>query len=351
MSAPSGDGRGAGPQRAGSRGAGLWGDALARSLATAVARRQVVELGEAAGTTIHRLVHGAADGCPGVIVDRLGHVANLRLRPELLQEGVPGPGWWLEQLAGAGVTHAWLTVDEPRKDLQPAWSHVEARWREELAQLGALAPPSWTATELGLRYELSSTDGFSYGIFTDMRPVRATLRARWRGRRVANLFAYTGAFGVVLAEHNEVHNVDVSRQYLDHGERNLALNGLEGRARSVRADAFDFLEQAARRGLRWDGLVLDPPVFSHGKKGLSRRFTLTRDFDRLLDLAVSVLAPGGELMVSTNLAAMTQAEFDARLSGVAPVHGATIEERFRPAVDYPVSAAEWHLKAALVRRR
>lgn len=325
------------------------------AVAEALAHRRTHLPFDDARTNIFRLIHAHADRMPGVIVDRLGHVANIRLRPERLEAGVPEPAWWLEALAPAGITHAWLTLDAPRKDLalddESRGAAALDAWREALAAADALAPERWTASELGLRYELSSVDGYSYGIFTDMRPVRAALRERWEGRRVANLFAYTGAFAVALAEQNEVTNVDVSRVYLEHAERNLALNALEGRVRHTRADAFDFLERAVKRGTLWDALILDPPVFSHGKKGLSRRFSLERDLDALLELALAALAPGGELMFSTNLASMHQAAFDRVLRDAAPRFGAAVTQRFGPAADYPVEADAWHLKAALLTKR
>lgn len=328
-----------------------WDNAVAEALAH---RRAHLPVDDPA-TDIYRLIHADADNMPGVIVDRLGHVANVRLRPERLEAGVPAPAWWLDALAPAGVTHAWLTLDAPRKDLalddEARGAAALDAWRDALTAANAHAPERWTASELGRRYELSSVDGYSYGIFTDMRPVRAALRDRWKDRRVANLFAYTGAFAVTLAEHNEVTNVDVSRGYLEHAERNLELNNLANRVRHTRADAFDFLERAVKRAKPWDAIILDPPVFSHGKKGLSRRFTLERDLHALLELALAALAPKGELMFSTNLASMHQAAFDRLLHDAAPRFGAELTQRFTPEADYPVPADAWHLKAALLTKR
>lgn len=325
-------------------------DALAERIAAAAARRASADLPSADGATnAFRLVHEAADGLEGLIVDRLDHVAVARLRT---------PAWRAEPvvdtlataLVAAGCSAVHVIVDEPAKHRERAHADLELALNERLADRGLAAPAdAFAIRESGWRFEMSVHEGFSQGLFLDMRPIRRDLAARWTGRRVANLFAYTCGFGVVLAKDNDVVNVDVANKYLDQGRRNYALNDLDAPdAAFVRRDAFAFVELGVKQGAQWDAVVLDPPVFSRGKKRRSRAFSLARDLDGLVGGALDLLAPGGELFVSTNLASMSHPEFAERVGAEASRRGRRILRRWSPAADYPVSPDAWHLKTALV---
>jgi len=91
--------------------------------------------------------------------------------------------------------------------------------------------------------------------------------------------------------------------YQDHDDQPFLLLINSGGG-FVEGDAFEFLARSLRRGDRFDAVVLDPPVYSRGKKGRSREFSLRRDLGPLVEDALSLLAPGGELFVSTNYAAL-----------------------------------------------
>jgi 23S rRNA (cytosine1962-C5)-methyltransferase len=319
------------------------------AIVDAAARRNSRGVGVSTDTTAYRLVHGSADGLSGLAIDRLGSVAVVRLRSSVWRTEAA-----VDAVANAcvavGCSAVHVIVDEPAKHQQRELGDLEASLNARLASAGLAAPATpFVIRESGWTFEVSVHEGFSQGLFLDMRPIRRDLAARWSGRRVANLFAYTCAFGVALGRTNDVVNVDVSAKYLDQGRRNYRLNELPAPDSAfVRRDAFAFVELGVKKGAQWDAVVLDPPVFSRGKKGRSRPFSLGRDLDGLVGGALDLLAPGGELFVSTNLAAMGHDEFASRVQVEARRRGRRIVQQWSPAPDYPVAVDAWHLKTALV---
>ncbi|MHB1843856.1 MAG: class I SAM-dependent methyltransferase [Deltaproteobacteria bacterium] len=152
--------------------------------------------------------------------------------------------------------------------------------------------------EHGLAFELDLGAHLDAGLFLDHRSTRALVRSLARGRRVLNLFAYTGAFTVHAAAGGASGSVsvDLSRSYLDWARRNLEQNRLASPKHAlVVADAFAFLEGDEAP---FDLIVLDPPPRSASKRGKS--FELQRDQGRLLTAALGRLAKGGILLFSSN---------------------------------------------------
>jgi 23S rRNA (cytosine1962-C5)-methyltransferase len=194
--------------------------------------------------------------------------------------------------------------------------------------------------EVGVRYEVRPAAGLSVGLFLDMRDVRAWLRQVCAERRVLNLFAYTCSFGVsaMLGSAARVLNIDVSRPYLEWGMANYALNGLAVDPRDfVYGDAFDWLHRFARRGERFDMVIVDPPSFS------STPFSVTRDYARLVEAAARVASPDAVLLAATNHAATSDARFDAWLrQGLAAAErrGRIVKRWHEPEEDFPLAAGQ-----------
>lgn len=148
------------------------------------------------------------------------------------------------------------------------------------------------------RLQVNLFDYLDTGLFLDHRPVRLRIGRESAGKRVLNLFCYTGAASVHAAAGGaaETTSVDLSATYLEWAGRNLALNGATGRQhRLVQADALAWLE--ADRG-QYDLVFCDPPTFSNSARAAD--FDTQRDHVRLLRAAVARLAPGGLLLFSNN---------------------------------------------------
>lgn len=157
--------------------------------------------------------------------------------------------------------------------------------------------------EGGLRFWVNLDAHLDSGLFLDHRLTRAMVREAARGRRVLNLFAYTGSFSVYAAAGGAAStlSVDLSNTYLEWAERNLGLNGFGRPANAlVRADVFSWLRDALAQGQRFDLAVLDPPSFSHSKK-MAGVLDVQRDHVWLIRQTLHLLSPGGVLFFSANL--------------------------------------------------
>ena len=300
-------------------------------------------------TTAYRLVHDHWDALPALRIERLAHYALVKYRHDVWAEDAAA-GAVVEGLRRCGLRGAAFVLDAAEKDRTPAHEARDAALDAWLQDIGFRAPrETILARECGRTYALSAREGYSAGLFFDMRACRDDLAQRWTGRRVLNLFAYTCGFGVALGRDNEVTNVDTSRRLLDWGQHNYTLNGLPADdAHFVRKDAFSYLEVAARVGNTFDGVILDPPSYSTGKKGFARRFSLKTDFQELLGLALDALSSGGELFVSTNWEGTDAAAFEATIRRLAGPRGRRIVHSWPPGPDFPVPAEDFHLKTALL---
>jgi 23S rRNA (cytosine1962-C5)-methyltransferase len=160
-----------------------------------------------------------------------------------------------------------------------------------------------TVSEGDARFELNLSDYLDVGLFIDHRPTRDQVAEAAHGKRLLNLFCYTGAFTVRarLAGAAASDSVDLSRTYLDWLRRNLALNDLADGAphRLIRGDSLSFLEQAAAEGHRYDLVVCDPPTFSNSSD-TAGTWDVLRDHPKLIGAIGKVLAPGGRCWFSTN---------------------------------------------------
>jgi 23S rRNA (cytosine1962-C5)-methyltransferase len=162
-----------------------------------------------------------------------------------------------------------------------------------------------TVEEQGLKFEVNLSDYLDTGLFLDHRKTRSIIRHYAQGKRVLNLFAYTGSFTVYARAGGAVATttVDMSKTYQDWTRRNLALNGFEvdGVAhRLVHSDCLQFLAAGPAAGEEYDYIVLDPPTFSNSKRMEADSFAVDRDWPRLVEMATRWLAPGGWLYFSTN---------------------------------------------------
>ncbi len=161
-------------------------------------------------------------------------------------------------------------------------------------------PDSWIVNEGSLRFILKKNQGQSVGLFLDQRGNRDWVRRNSLGKRVLNLFAYTGGFSLAgaLGGASEVTTVDVSANYLNWAKENFALNNLDANAhRFFAMDTFEFYKFATKKNLKYDLIVCDPPTFGRSKLGV---FKIDRDFPNLINGALSLLNPRGQILFSTN---------------------------------------------------
>jgi 23S rRNA (guanine2445-N2)-methyltransferase / 23S rRNA (guanine2069-N7)-methyltransferase len=185
-------------------------------------------------------------------------------------------------------------------------------------------------TEGGLQFRVNFEDYLDTGIFLDHRMTRARLRAAACGRHFLNLFAYTGTATVYAAAGGALTttSVDMSRTYLEWAQRNLAANGLAGKAHAfVQADCRQWLQDAARAAARYQLVFLDPPTFSNSKR-MEGVLDIERDHPELIDACARLLAPGGLIVFSTNAQRFRLQETLRERYAIRDVSAATLPKDF-----------------------
>ncbi len=295
------------------------------------ARRLREQLLPADGTSAYRVVHSEGDGIPGVTVDRYGDFL---------------------------VVHLYTAAMEPMRDalydaLEAAWKprgiYEQRRFRPQTGEgprepatlaRGEVAPVEIEVEEGGVRFAVDVTAPLGTGLFLDLRDGRQAVAARAAGRRLLNLFSYTGAFSVLghKAGAREIASVDLAPKAHARARRNLALNGLdESRHEFIAGDAFKVLAKMAERQRQFDLIVLDPPSFAQAK---GRVFSAQKDYRELVEGCLAVAAPGALLAAVSNTLKISAEEID-RAIGDAAVRARrqvrVVERRGLP-VDFPVPA-------------
>jgi len=175
----------------------------------------------------------------------------------------------------------------------------EERQKPRLLIANVDGPLETIATERHLRFGIDFTAGYSAGLFLDQRENRSHLR-RIAPRRLLNCFAYTCSFSVAAASVGALTlNIDLSNKSLGRGRDNFALNSLPVvDHRFISDDVFAVLPRLARRGEKFDSIILDPPTFSRSREG--KAFQVERDFEKLLLDALEVAERKANILLSTN---------------------------------------------------
>ncbi len=237
----------------------------------------------------YRLLNGAGDRTPGVLADIYGEWAIVSALTDAVvpMARLVAQGLLDRRLArGVVVKHR----GRGRAAVGPA---IEA-------MLGEPPPARLTVFDGPWRFEVHLTTGVNVGLFTDMRAERARIASLTAGRRVLNLFAYTGALSVAAAAGGATHvtSVDLSEGVLAWARDHFALNGLDaGRHTTVAGDVSAYLGEAFSAGQRFDVVLIDPPSFSAARHA---PFAIDRDYPPIIRGACDLLAPGGDLWLASN---------------------------------------------------
>jgi len=161
------------------------------------------------------------------------------------------------------------------------------------------------ATERHLKFGIDFGTGFSPGLFLDQRENRRYVR-HIAPRRLLNCFAYTCSFSVCATCSGAITlNIDLSKKYLARGQENFALNNLPtGDHRFIADDVRSVLPRLARKGEKFDAIILDPPTFSRSAGG--KTFQVEHDFEALLINALSLTERDARVLVSTNCSTLRE---------------------------------------------
>lgn len=296
-------------------------------LAAAVALRRDLGLDRADGAA--RLVFSEADGLSGLVVDRYAD-------------------WLCMQVTGLGIARR-LDAFVPilRELTAPRGIFIRTEkgvasaegidLRDGLIWGEAPVGPAFIS-ENDLRYGVDLAEGQKTGFYLDQHDNRRAAASYMRGRRVLDMFCYSGGFSLNAAVHGAAHEVigfDSSAKAVALAQANAELNGVTT-ARFENADCFKALEALAANGERFGAVVLDPPKFARSRRSVDDAL---RAYHRLNRLAVDVLDPGGILVTCSCSGHVSREDFLYMLLGVAEQTGRQLQvlEMRGAAPDHPLS--------------
>ena len=299
-------------------------------IGAAVALRKDLGLDDRAGAA--RLVNSEGDDLSGLIVDRYGDYLAVQVT------------------ALAMATRLEVFCDALEAAVAPRGILLRGAERG-LAKLEGLALPDRLIRgaaptgpifvhEHGLRFGVDLAEGQKTGYYLDQRDNRHAAARHARGRRVLDMFCYSGGFAVACAVSGGARSVlavDASGRAVALARANAELNAATT-VTAEESDAFDKLDALAAAGERFGMIVLDPPKFARSRAAADDAL---RAYHRINRVAVGLLEPGGILVTCSCSGSVTRDDFHRMLAGVAQRAGRPIQilESRGAAPDHPVSAS------------
>ena len=270
--------------------------------------RSAIELrhhhADLADSTAYRIVNAEGDGLPGLTVDRYADYLMLQLYSAAWRPHLKLVTQVLQELLSP---HGIYEKSRPQKTRELEAVSDSKNYGRLLA--GKAAPRRLEVQENGLTFLVSLEEGLNTGLFLDQRRNRRDLMLRVKGKRLLNLFAYTGAFSVAAASAGAalVTSVDASPGYTDWARDNFAANRLNLRQHEfIVGDCLGVLDKLAQSGKSYDVILMDPPSFSTTARS---RFTTRGGTSGLVAAALPLLTDNGLLIASSNHQKVDTAEY------------------------------------------
>lgn len=252
-------------------------------LQSALEVRLCIGVADSSDNNTYRLVHGEGDNLPGLVIDIYGKTA-------VMQAHSVGMHVCRNEIANSLVTVMGNRIDNIYYK-----SETTLPYKAELGQENGFVygnSEDNIAIENGLKFHVDWLKGQKTGFFVDQRENRALLESYARGRKVLNMFCYTGGFSfyAMRGGANLVHSVDSSAKAIDLTNMNVELNFPgDSRHQAYAEDAFKYLD---RMGDQYDLIILDPPAFAKHKDALRNAL---RGYTKLNAKAFEKIKPGGIL--------------------------------------------------------
>lgn len=307
-----------------------------KTLEAAQARRQpLIDM----GTTGYRLVYGESDGLPALVIDRYGDTLVMKLYTVA----------WLPQMK---TLIAAMRKALKFENLVLRLSRALQSQRHDVIRLHGLTDGQIllgtgdvtraSFVENGLRFEADARKGHKTGFFFDQRDNRQKVRELANGRRILDVFAYSGGFSVygLAGGAKSILALDSSEPALDALKANVALNGLdEKRVGVIVADAFAGLRELVDTRRRFNLVILDPPALANSRANVQKAVFAYR---RLAEMGMALLAEDGVLLMSSCSSRITMEMFYNLVTRSAEVAGYELEitETTSHALDHPIGFPE-----------
>ncbi len=269
-------------------------------LSSALQMRQAIGIADNGENNTYRLVHGEGDLLPGLIIDVYGQTAVMqahsigmhRMRKELAQALVAVMGERIAHVYYKSETTLPFMTEEDRNGFLYGGSEDNI------------------ATENGLKFRVDWLKGQKTGFFVDQRENRSLLEHYAKGKRVLNMFCYTGGFSFYAMRGGAelVHSVDSSAKAIELTKRNVELNFPgDVRHEAFCEDAFKFLEGIGRdESSAYNLIILDPPAFAKHRGALHNAL---KGYTRLNQKAFEKIEKGGILFTFSCSQVVTKDHF------------------------------------------
>jgi 23S rRNA (cytosine1962-C5)-methyltransferase len=278
-------------------------------------------------TNAVRLIYSEADSLPGLILDLYKDTAVIQIFTLGMEKLKP------------------LILEAVKKIVKPARIYERSdsvfRKAEKLRPVkGWLSdnmPTNIEINEGGARFLVDIENGHKTGFYLDQRRSRLALKAVSKGKKVLDLFCYTGGFLVnaALGGAVRVTGVDIKQEWLDTARENAALNGVGDKAEFICGDAFKVTQDIVSSGAKFDIVIVDPPSFLRSKKDI---VMAARGYKEINTLAFKALAPGGVLCTFSCSHNMPNDIFSRIVKDAAKLAGRTftILKRCHQDKDHPI---------------
>ncbi len=274
-------------------------------LASALKMRQAIGIADNPDNNTYRLVHGEGDNLPGLIIDVYGKTAVMQAHSIGMH------------LCRKAVARALKDVMESRI------SHIYYKSETTLPFMTANDMNCFLvggsddniALENGLKFRVDWLKGQKTGFFVDQRENRSLLEKFSKGKRVLNMFCYTGGFSFYAMRGGAelVHSVDSSAKAIELTKQNVELNfPNDPRHEAFCEDAFKFLEGIqcstfnVQRSMSYDLIILDPPAFAKHRGALHNAL---KGYTRLNQKAFEKIEKGGILFTFSCSQVVTKDHF------------------------------------------
>lgn len=284
----------------------------------------------------YRLVHGEGDRLPGLVVDMYADTAVVQAH---------SVGMHYERQVVADVLCEVTGVHNVYYKSETTLPFKADLHQENGFLIGGAPGLETVATENGLKFNIDWLRGQKTGFFVDQRENRSLVEYYSRGRKVLNMFCYTGGFSVYALRGGAelVHSVDSSGKAVDLVNANVALNyadqpELHQRHEAYCEDAFKFLERIPRRDAAdaYDLIILDPPAFAKHKDALRNAL---KGYTRLNAIAFQKIKPGGILFTFSCSQAVNKDQFRLAVFTAAAQSGRHVRilHQLHQPADHPIS--------------
>ncbi len=220
-----------------------------------------------ANTNAYRLINGEGDGLPGLIVDRYADHLVIQIATLGMDK--------LKDFIVSILDRELSPESILEKSLSP--SRTEEGLKPLQQVLKGDMPKNIPVLENGIKFLVDPINGQKTGFFLDQREMRGLVKEKAHGKRVLNVFSYTGGFTAYALAGGAIQadSVDISETAIEEAKTNCALNGFSGGFYAE--DAFEFLR---KNDLQYDLIILDPPAFAKRAKDVVQACRGYKDINR-----------------------------------------------------------------------